>query len=204
MKWLSKLFGGSAQSSPKMEVPEDEECLLEEITEADWVEFEAALELLLEADIRRFAAEHSEEEFYAVGLDCNSAYCDILLSANTTDALREAAIGNAINGLEEAISAEVGVLRWGFGDWKYHGFNLSGKDDWERYHQILPGGDALHSSEECERFMQAATRALLALERRDAFSVLRKSGHFEVACVDHDEDYGSAKRREDRLRGADA
>jgi hypothetical protein len=201
VKWLRRLLTGNTQASPRLEAPEEEGFILDEVTETDWVAFEAALELLLEADVRRFAAEHSEEDFYAVGLDCNSAYCDILLSANTMTRLREAAIGYAKSGSEEDIATEAGVLRWAFGDWKYHGFNISGRDDWARYHQIPPGRNELHSHEACERFMQAATKALIALESRGVFSVFRRSSDFEVACIDHNEDYGSAKRREFRLRG---
>ena len=194
MSWLRRLLGRDSAAADDAPEPEAEE-ELREVCEADWVEFEQALARLLETDLARFAAEHSDEEFCALGLDCNAAYCDVLLSANTTTRLRESAVECSADASGASIRAEMEERRWGFGDWKYHGFNLSVDGDWERYHSILPGGDELHTPEDCDRFLLAATRALLVVAQGEAIERLRRSPDFDIACVDHDEDFAVASAR---------
>jgi hypothetical protein len=168
--------------------------------ETDWLAFEGKLADLLEADLLRFAQEHQDETFYSLALDCNAAYCDILMSANTPDALRVAASRYAEDQSAGSIHAAEEVLRWGLGDWKYHGFNLKDPDDRKRYRSVLPGGDELHSSEECERFLIAACRAILTIERRNVLATLSKTKDFRLACIDHDEDFASGAARLERAR----
>jgi hypothetical protein len=199
MKWLRKLFAQSAPSPANLPAPVDAEEELSDISEDDWRSFELKLTQLLEEDLLRFAREHEGEEFYALGLDCNAAYCDVLLSANTPEALAASARAYAKDEADASLRAEMDDLRWGFGDWKYHGFNLSGPGDWDRYHAVLPAGDELSSAEDCERFLVAACRALLALENGEAIKKLRRTGDFHVTCIDHDEDYAAG---EDRMRSA--
>ena len=93
--------------------------------------------------------------------------------------------------------------RWSPGDWKYQGFN---SEDFDR------GWDSFESAvlEQCEeeeqdeetfmrptqvRFMEAACRILLRLERENVFGVLNRTPDFSTLARDHDEDEADARAR---------
>lgn len=121
MGWLARLFGKEGETAARTSAEETE--IRSPFSGFDWGSAEAGISELLARDIESFALAHREEEFYAVGLDCNSEYGDMLLSANTPLALRNSASNYAQSGNESEIAAQEIELRWGFGDWAYHGFN---------------------------------------------------------------------------------
>jgi Domain of unknown function (DUF4303) len=168
----------------------------------DWLLFENSLVKLLEADITSFAAQHTDEVFYALALDCNAANCDVLLRANTPTALRDTAMTYSKDRTDQSINAESEELRWGLGDWKYHGINLEPRENWLEYRAALPGIDELHHPEDVEKFLVSSCRALLRIEQGDILRNLKRTADFRIACIDHDESILDSEERINALRVA--
>ncbi|MFO1494397.1 MAG: DUF4303 domain-containing protein [Lysobacterales bacterium] len=157
---------------------------------------------MLARDLESFALAHRGEEFYAVGLDRNSQYGDMLLSANTLLALRNSASNYAQSGNESEIAAQEIELRWGFGDWAYHGFNYRESGGYQEYKALLPSADCLQHPDDREMFMETVTRALLSLEKRGVLSLLKRTD-FRLICMDDGEGQVEAEERMKRVGGTD-
>ncbi len=170
----------------------------------DWEGAEIGIACLFERDIRRFISAHHGEEFYAVAVDCNSLYGDVLLSANTVDSLRKAAIGFASSGIESETDRKMEEMRWGFGDWEYHGFNYGDDEGYSKYKQFLPDTDVMEHPDDRTVFLETVTRALLRLEGSGVLTQMRRTADFKVLCKDDEEELEDAVERLERLRGADS
>lgn len=200
MKWLSNLF------AEKTSVPEPPDHLFDPAWESppgpqiDWAGFEVALAELIETEISRFAAAHKDEAFYGFALDCNANYCDILFCLNSPTALRVTAAEYHAKNPQSSLEGEMDALRWGTGDWKYHGFNLDAPKWEKRYKAALPVVGELSIAEDINQFLEAACRALIRAERSGIFSKLSLTEEFRVACMDHDEDILDGDQRLDQVR----
>lgn len=200
MNWFTNLFKKDNSSSRTQE--SELEDLSNSNSGIDWLLFENNLVKILEADITRFAAQHADEVFYALALDCNATSCDVLLCANTPTALRDAAMTYSKERADESINAESEELRWGLGDWKYHGINLEPKENWLEYRAALPGIGELAHPDDVEKFLVSACRALLRIEQGDILRNLKITADFRIACIDHDESILNSEERLNALRVA--
>jgi Domain of unknown function (DUF4303) len=200
MKWFTNLF--KKDNSPSLTKGDEFGDSSNLSSSIDWLFFENSLVRLLETDIANFAKQHPEEIFYGLALDCNAANCDVLLCANTPIALRDAAITYSRDGTEQSIATESEELRWGLGDWKYHGINFEPRENWLQYHSALSGIDELQHPEDLEQFLASACRALLKLERNDVLQRLKRTPDFRLACIDHDESISDSDERLNALRKA--
>jgi hypothetical protein len=201
MKWLADLLRGR-EYKPASLAPGPNDKVETPLQSVDWKDFQARLLELLRQDLSRFAANHSDEVFYAVALDCNALYGDILLCANTPFALRERASEYSQDPSDKAVARQEKILRWGFGDWKYHGINLDLSGGIQRYKDLLAGHDEITHPADQERFLKAASRALINLESSPEIALLSRTSDFQVMCADHDEDLSVGKRRLARVRRA--
>jgi hypothetical protein len=199
MKWLSDFLKGREYKPASLALrPGDK--VESPLNSVDWRAFEAGLLDLLRQDLAAFVREHPGEVFYAIGLDCNALYADILLCANTPATLRARALDDPAASSEKAIARREKMLRWGFGDWEYQGFNLDLPGGIERYKKLLPGHEEIPHPFDQECFLKAATRALITLQTSPEIELLSRTADFEVNCVDHDEDASAGKRRLARVR----
>lgn len=200
MKWLAKLFAATPKPSPEAKKRAEPEWH-DAGPQYDWTPFEIALAALLEEEVRRFGAQHPDEQFYAIALDCNAQYGDILICANTPetlDARAERFAASEAGGMADARE----LMRWGVADWKYAGFNLDAPQWRTRYKAILPIGDELHQPQDIEGFLETVCRSLIRAERAGVFECLSRTPDFRIACMDHDEDMVQGDERLDRLRAA--
>lgn len=202
MGWLARLFG-KERGSDTVTSPEEPE-IRSPFSDFGWRRAEAGIAELLARDLESFARVHREEEFYAVGLDCNSEYGDMLLSANTPLALRKSAESYAQSGSDSEIADEEAELRWEFADWAYHGFNYQESGGYGEYKALLPNADCFEHPDDREMFMEIATRALLSLEKRGVLGLLRRTSDFRLICVDDGEDLAEAEARMKRVAGTDS
>jgi hypothetical protein len=194
MKWLSDLLKGREYKPASLALRPGEK-VESPLHAIDWKAFEAALLQLFRDDLAKFIQEHSDETFYAIGLDCNALYGDILLCANTPEALRERAVEYAADTSARALARQEATLRWGFGDWKYQGFNIPSREDYERYRRLLPDLEEIAHPFDQECLLKAAARALVRLERSPEAELLKRTPDFDINCVDHDEEPSAGKRR---------
>jgi len=95
-------------------------------------------------------------------------------------------------------------MRWGFGDWEYHGFNYGHEGGHARYKALLPETDAMEHPDDRTTFLESVTRALLRVEASGVFAELPKTHDFKLLCKDDEEDLEDAEERMRRLRGADS
>jgi hypothetical protein len=167
----------------------------------DWPAFEVALTAALEAEVVQFAAAHTGDTFYGLALDCNAYYADILLCANTNKSLDEAVVSDTqADHSPDAIAHLRGELRWSFGDWQYQGFNLDSAP-WQRAMDArLAALAGLPTAEDVEQFLVSCCRALIAVERGAAILKLNRTPDFQVACIDHDENFEQGQARLDAVR----
>ena len=171
----------------------------EERADVDWHELETALTRAIAGQVAEFAQSHVDEEFYGFAIDCNGYYANVLLCLNTPDALTASARNYAGTDAPEVIERQMADLRWGLGDWKYHGFNLD-SPTWPDAVPMLEDFAELPSEADTEQFIETCCRALLAAERQGAFSPLKCTADFRVACIDHDEDLQGGDTRLARVR----
>ena len=200
MNWFAKLFAATPKSSPEANKRAEPEWN-DPGPQFDWTTFEIALAALLEEEVRGFATQHPDEQFYAIALDCNAQYGDILICANTPEALDAIAqrfAASEAGGMDDARE----LMRWGVADWKYAGFNLHAPQWQKRYKAILPIGDELHQPEDIEAFLETVCRSLIRVERAGVFESLSRTPDFRIACMDHDEDMVQGDERLERLRSA--
>jgi hypothetical protein len=203
MSWLTRLLGLENKSVEKEESVSDAD-IKSPWADFDWKEAETGIAHLFERDLRKFVSAHKGETFYSVAVDCNSLYGDLLLSANTSDALERMAKSYASSGSEEEIAREIEELRWGFGDWEYHGFNCGVEGGNARYKELLPATDSMEHPDDRTLFLESVTRALLRVEASGVFSEMLKTHDFKVLCKDDEEELEDAEERIQRLRGADS
>jgi hypothetical protein len=184
-------------------------------TKIAWDSLERTLLRLTKAELRRFATKHRQEAFYGFAFDCNSAYGEVGLCANTNALLkaqRAACDPNAA--IWAAIDKKLGLgggspaksqrrSRWELGDWDYHGFNSKEFDrNWRQFQSMVTDrcmdeaeDDRTFMTPTQTRFMEAACRVLVRLERDGAFDVLRRTANFSTLAMDHDEPESAARAR---------
>ena|SRR5258706_3072149 len=189
-------------------------------TKIQWNSLERALLRLTRAELRRFGKKHLQETFYGFAFDCNSEYGEVGLCANTNALLKaqraapdpNAAVWAAIDrklGLGGGSPAKPRRMsRWELANWDYQAFNSKEFDrNWRRFQSIVT--DRCMDEEEDEgtfttptqnRFMEAACRVLVRLERDGAFDVLRRTANFSTLAMDHDEPESKARARLRRVR----
>lgn len=201
MSWLARLLGLKTKPVEKGD-PVGEEDITSPWAGFDWKKAEIGIAALFERDLRVFIAAHKGVEFYAVAVDCNSLYGDVLLSANTSEALRRMAIDCAHSGSESEMTRELVEMRWGFGDWEYHGFNYTDDGGHARYRELLPDTDMMEHPDDRSMFLESVTRALLRVEASGVLADMRKTPDFKVLCKDAEEELEDAEERVQRLRGA--
>ncbi|HEX8912318.1 MAG TPA: DUF4303 domain-containing protein [Humisphaera sp.] len=188
----------------------------------DWAAVEATLVRLTTADVARFAAAHPGEPFYGFAFDCNSRYGEVGLCLNTEAGLAESRAAPDPNaeffaaldkklGLPEhpAPAAPAGGRpRWELGGWLYQGFNGPAFDrGWRRVAAAVtaacdgePEDPRTFLTPTQARFLESACRALVTLERRDAFAPLPRVRRFATLAIDHDETERAARARLARVR----
>lgn len=158
----------------------------------DWAAFEVALTAALEAEITAFAAQHREDIFYGLALDCNAYYADILLCANTNKALDDAVTRyTKPEDPPEEITRVRGELTWSLGDWQHQGFNL----DSALWQHAMDSRLKALAEQDTEQFLVSCCRALVAVERGAAMLQLNRTGDFKVVCIDHDESVAEGSAR---------
>ncbi len=203
MNWLARLLGLTPKSAEKIDSSPEEE-IKSPWADFDWRAAEIGISVLFEQDLRKFISAHDGEIFCSVGVDCNSLYGDLLLSANTPDALQAMAADFASSGDQDELVRESEEMRWGFGDWKYHGFNYGEDGGHARYKALLPETDVMEHPDDRVLFLEAVTRALIRIEGSEVFLKMRKTPDFQVLCKDDEEELEDAEERLQRLRGADS
>jgi hypothetical protein len=186
----------------------------------DWGLLERTLLRLAKSDLRQFAGKHPNETFYGFAFDCNSEYGEVGLCANTNELLKKmreapdpnAALWASLNkklGLSNESPAGGGRMsRWSLGDWGYQGFNSKAFNrDWRRLQSIVTKRCMEEEQDPHTfmtptqtRFMEAACRVLLRLERDSAFDVLRRTRNFSTLAMDHDEPEAAARQRLRRIQ----
>jgi len=183
----------------------------------DWPEVEHKLVDLTRFEVRRFLEDKRDEKFYGFGFACNAFYGEVLLYANTSDALRASAERSRsdypdLNRYAGKSLAEVeDVLRWEMGDWKYDGFNALSEewaDGWEEwqmsFQKLLEGlydGDEEEKAGALEQeFLEMCCRALIRLEKQPEFIALPKDANFRTVCDNHDEAESDGEARLSRIR----
>ncbi|QTD44618.1 DUF4303 domain-containing protein [Ottowia testudinis] len=203
MNWFARLLG-VRNGAVEPDTADPEEGVKSPWADFDWKSAENGIANLLERDLREFIADNGGEEFYSVAVDCNSLYGDILLSANTTGALLKKAREYSSSASEFEIAREIEEMRWGFGDWEYHGINFAKDEGHAGYKRELPDSDVLEHPDDREMFMECVTRALLRVEASGALDGMRKTVDFKILCKDDEEEFAEAEERMKRLRGADS
>jgi len=186
----------------------------------DWEALERTLFRLTRSELRDFAKKHAQEVFYGFAFDCNSAYGEVGLCANTKQLLkaqRRAVDPNAAffasldKKLRLANTASPSLRResrWHLGDWDYQAFSRKRFDrSWRRFEAVL--AKTCETEEEDrrsamkptqKRFMESVCRVLVRLERVGAFDLLRRTGDFSTLAMDHDESESTARARLRRIR----
>ncbi len=203
MNWFARLLGFKRRAA-EQDTADSDEGAKSPWADFDWKSAENGIAILLERDLREFIAGNNGEEFYSVAVDCNSLYGDILLSANTSQALLEKAREYSSSDAKSEIAREMEEMRWGFGDWEYHGINYAKDEGHARYKRELPDSDVLEHPDDREMFLECVTRALLRVEASGALNGMRRSVDFKLLCKDDEEELADAEERMKRLRGADS
>jgi hypothetical protein len=141
------------------------------------------------------------DTFYGLALDCNAYYADILLCANANESLNDAVVSySQAEDSPDAIAQLRSGLRWSFGDWQHQGFNLDSAP-WQRAMDVrLAALAELPTAEDVEQFLVSCCRALIAVERGAAILKLSRTPDFQVACIDHDENFEQGQARLDAVR----
>jgi hypothetical protein len=185
----------------------------------DWDLFERTLFRLTEVDLREFAKKHARETFYGFAFDCNSEYGEVGLCANTNELLKVqrarpdpnaafwASLENKL-GRGVTSAANPRKSRWDLGDWDYQGFNSKAFDrEWRHFQTAVTERCMVEEKDERtfmtptqSRFMKAACRVLIGLERGGAFDVLKRTANFATRAMDHDESESEARARMRRIR----
>lgn len=161
----------------------------------DWLAFENRLAEAVESEVAAFAASHTGETFYALALDCNAHYCNVLLCLNTPEQLHESSAEYAGADIGPRFDHELKNMRWGLGDWKYHPLDLANNEWYEGLSEELGEYPELLNSEDSEVFLRCACRALLRAEKSGVFSTLKTTDDFAFVVIDLDEDFESGNRR---------
>ena len=185
----------------------------------DWLEVEHRLVDLARYEVRRFLEDKRDEKFYGFGFACNAYYGEVLLYANTSDALRVSAEWSMSNypNLDcyagKSLSEVEDLHRWEMGNWKYDGFNAlseewaDGWEDWQMSFQKLLEGlyDENKEEQACameQDFLETCCRALISLESQPEFIAIPKETNFRTVCDNHDEAESEGVARLSRIRGA--
>jgi hypothetical protein len=187
----------------------------------DWVSLEQTLFRLTEVDLREFARKHARETFYGFAFDCNSEYGEVGLCLNTTGLLKvqraapnpNAAFFASLDkklGFKASPAATSRKTRWDLGDWHYQGFNSKAFDrGWRRFQTAVIKRCTVEEEDEGtfmtpsqSRFMEAACRILIRLERGGSFDVLKRTANFGTLAMDHEESASEARARLRRIRRA--
>jgi Domain of unknown function (DUF4303) len=185
----------------------------------NWDSLERTLFRLTKMNLREFAKNHAGETFYGFAFDCNSEYGEVGLCANTNRLLnvqRAAPDPNAEFwasldkklGLGGSSAAGRRKSRWELGDWHYQGFNSKAFERGWRQFQTAVIKRCMVEEEDEEtfmtptqsRFMEAACRVLIRLERDGSFDVLKRTANFATLAMDHDESESDARARLRRIR----
>jgi hypothetical protein len=194
MKWLRKLFG-TRELPPtqwESEVPEP----------IDWSKVEEKLLRLSEEQISLLAKRSAGEVFYGLGFDCSSESGEVLICGNT-DAHLAAVAAEAVRKSPQYYVGKTPPeveeeLRWQFGEWKFHGFNLDDPNWAEEWgdveEEISNSTNILVNSRKWpeftaakEEFMRMATRALIRLKKSRSTTELERARGFSVLCAEHNE-----------------
>jgi len=211
MEWLRKLLLGSGSHIvPRYGAAQ------EEPDPIDWHCVEDELVTLAEEQIQAFAASHASESFYGFGFDCDSNEGQVLLCLNSRAAQIEAAqqtLSRHPDLYQGESEQEVArSIEWGFGDWKYQGFNLRSKTWSKRWRRVeILVGNALNMlgmnrkakamQELRESFMEMACRALHRVGSSRSITMLRRDSDFRTLCADHDEGPEDGFTRMARIAG---
>jgi hypothetical protein len=194
MQWLRKLFqsGQSRATEWEAELPDP----------IDWKAMEEQLFTLCETQISVLAATHPGEVFYGVGLDCTAESGEVLIHANTEESLAQAASDSMQRSPQyyegRSIGEVVEELRWGFGDWKYHAFNLDDptwSENWGDVEEMITNATNVFVNNRKwpemeaakEEFMRMASRVALRLRTSSSGNRLAKTGKFSTLCAEHNE-----------------
>lgn len=210
MGWLAKLLGAD-NVVPRYGVAAEEAAPL------DWIKLESKLASLAGRELRTFASAHQGETFYGLGFDCNSEQGQVLLCLNTRDGQLEAAQASMTRYpqlyVDESLEDVRAKIEWGFGDWKYQGFNV-GSAAWEEgwsfaEEEVSNAVSTIAMARKFEelsalrsKFLDMASRALLRVQRSDSVKTLRMESGFRVLCADHDESPESGFARLEALAAA--
>lgn len=202
MKWLRQWFRTRElpPAQREAELPEP----------IDWRQIEDILLRLAEQQVGRLAERTRGEVFYGIGFDCSAESGELLICANTNAHLAKVAaetlkrssqyyVGKTVPDVEED-------LRWQFGEWKYHGFNLndpSWSEEWADVENTITNATNLlvcnrkwpELAATKEAFMQMASRALMRLKSTRPTLALERASGFAVLCAEHNEGPDEGFRR---------
>jgi hypothetical protein len=194
MKWLRKLFASSPAPATVWEA--------ESPDPIDWKVMEEKLFDLCEKQISVLAATQPEEVFYGIGLDCSAESGEVLIHANTENSLVQTASESMQRSPQyyvgKSIDEVVEELRWGFGEWKYHAFNLedpSWPESWGEAEELVSNSTNIFVNNRKwpemdaakEDFMKMTSRVALRLRASSSVNSLARAANFSTLCAEHDE-----------------
>jgi len=157
----------------------------ENMSECDIEELETILYPLIEDSISTFCMNYEGDKFYSIALDCNSAYGDVLLCANTKAYLKNSDANT----------------RWSLADWKYHGFNMD-TQKWNKLWIQSAQPNAFENKVEpnTEMFMTMICRTIIKLEQSVVYDIIPKTYDFRFVSADHDETVSEGSKRIRKIR----
>lgn len=180
----------------------------------DWQSTLATLFSLVHGDVEHFAANHREERFYGLFLDCNSYYGDVFVNLNTPDLLRKQAqtykhdlqsiAGPAATPdlyAHKSIGEIEEELRWSPGDWGY--LQINRWDQWrERWEPVREAIELVRDDDDLfdAKFMEMICRLLIRIEQSGVLNLLTRTTDFTIMCADHDELLDHSQERLSRIR----
>lgn len=160
----------------------------------DWHALECELLKAAATEIKKFAKQHRDEEFCAIGFCVMADGADVLISLDTLASKAE-------RGAKASDTTSGSDMR----EWTYRNLEpdkwLAGKHR-EEFVQVYEGHDEEKDGnfDFEEKLVCMACRALARLELEGGLDAIRKSGDFLLVCGEHDSDWGENQKRMERIR----
>jgi hypothetical protein len=153
----------------------------------DWQNVEDELYATWVADVRRFAAEHSDECYCSFGAVVEPSVGRVDLCLNTPESAKES-FAQAYPYEYRPTPEEADEIKWNPGEWLYYNFNGSSEERWERFEEFMGEENDLAAGGEdkqrqiSSRFFSLCHKVLVRSAKDGVYDCLSRTADFQLIC----------------------